>query len=85
MNARAHLGFWIWDFGFFRRQAAVNAKSSAMLRVLTVAFLAGCHRGPGESDSNKVRVGYIGLTCEAPIFSAVEKGSSRKKASRSRW
>ena len=45
-----------------------------MLRVLTVAFLAGCHRGPGESDSNKVRVGYIGLTCEAPIFSAVEKG-----------
>ena len=24
--------------------------------------------------SNKVRVGYIGLTCEAPIFTAVEKG-----------
>src|SRR4051794_33840046 len=22
----------------------------------------------------KVRVGYIGLTCEAPIFSAIEKG-----------
>jgi NitT/TauT family transport system substrate-binding protein len=27
-----------------------------------------------KSDSNKVRVGYIGITCEAPIFSAVEKG-----------
>jgi NitT/TauT family transport system substrate-binding protein len=25
-------------------------------------------------ESMKVRVGYIGLTCEAPIFSAVEKG-----------
>jgi len=27
-----------------------------------------------EAASNKVRVGYIGLTCEAPIFTAVEKG-----------
>src|SRR5207245_7031383 len=26
------------------------------------------------ADSNKVRVGYVGLTCEAPIFTAVEKG-----------
>src|SRR5262245_12845300 len=26
------------------------------------------------AESNKVRVGYIGLTCEAPIFTAVEKG-----------
>jgi NitT/TauT family transport system substrate-binding protein len=25
-------------------------------------------------ESNKVRVGYIGLTCEAPIFTAMEKG-----------
>src|SRR5438046_4181839 len=27
-----------------------------------------------EAASNKVRVGYIVLTCEAPIFTAVEKG-----------
>src|SRR5207248_4831909 len=27
-----------------------------------------------EAASNNVRVGYIGLTCEAPIFTAVEKG-----------
>ncbi len=37
---------------------------------------SGCNRNskttPG--DSAKVRVGYIGLTCEAPIFTAVEKG-----------
>lgn len=52
-------------------------------RVLGVAGLAGllaagCNKG-GESGSGsggpaKVRVGYIGLTCEAPIFTAVEKG-----------
>jgi NitT/TauT family transport system substrate-binding protein len=36
----------------------------------------GCTRQNGNSGapSNKVRVGYIGLTCEAPIFTAVEKG-----------
>ena len=28
----------------------------------------------GGAESMKVRVGYIGLTCEAPIFTAVEKG-----------
>jgi NitT/TauT family transport system substrate-binding protein len=40
---------------------------------------AGCGKstntaGENAAASNKVRVGYIGLTCEAPIFSAVEKG-----------
>ena len=37
-------------------------------------LLAGCKKSSQSSDSNKVRVGYIGLTCEAPIFTAVEKG-----------
>ena len=40
-------------------------------------LLAGCSRknaGSSTAESNKIRVGYIGLTCEAPIFSAVEKG-----------
>src|SRR5438270_12140614 len=36
-----------------------------------VIVLTGCQK---EAASNKVRVGYIGLTCEAPIFTAVEKG-----------
>jgi NitT/TauT family transport system substrate-binding protein len=37
---------------------------------------AGCGESAHEPgvESNKVRVGYIGLTCEAPIFTAVEKG-----------
>lgn len=34
----------------------------------------GCDRSASVSAQNKVRVGYIGLTCEAPIFTAVEKG-----------
>jgi NitT/TauT family transport system substrate-binding protein len=45
--------------------------------VMALAFggavlVSGC--GKKETNSNKVRVGYIGLTCEAPIFTAVEKG-----------
>src|SRR6476469_6581847 len=53
-------------------------------RFLKVALMAGvggllftaCRERPGSASSNaaKVRVGYIGLTCEAPIFTAVEKG-----------
>src|SRR5438067_6430988 len=42
---------------------------------LTALLFAGCKKNattPGAS--NKIRVGYIGLTCEAPIFTAVEKG-----------
>lgn len=39
-------------------------------------LLPGCSKGPDSAStpSNKVRVGYVGLTCEAPIFTAVEKG-----------
>src|ERR1051326_6709319 len=44
--------------------------------VATAALvLAGCRKDAATGGaSNKIRVGYIGLTCEAPIFSAVEKG-----------
>ena len=39
-------------------------------------FLTGCNKDSNAADgvSNKIRVGYIGLTCEAPIYTAVEKG-----------
>src|SRR5438552_7823201 len=43
---------------------------SLWLAALVIA-LASCKK---EAASNKIRVGYIGLTCEAPIFTAVEKG-----------
>lgn len=40
-------------------------------------MLGSCSKNSDTSGSggmNKIRVGYIGLTCEAPIFTAVEKG-----------
>src|SRR2546430_4490027 len=48
-----------------------------MARVATpLSLLIGWGRNGSDSTatSNKVRVGYIGITCEAPIFTAVEKG-----------
>ncbi len=43
---------------------------------LSVLLMAGCRKNPASSaaHSSKVRVGYIGLTCEAPIYAAYEKG-----------
>jgi NitT/TauT family transport system substrate-binding protein len=43
------------------------------------ALLTGCKKGAATAvvtadGLTKVRVGYIGITCEAPIFSAVENG-----------
>lgn len=43
-------------------------------------LLSGCGKNAETTTASndrgpmKIRVGYIGLTCEAPIFSAVEKG-----------
>jgi NitT/TauT family transport system substrate-binding protein len=42
-------------------------------------LLVGCKKSSDTSSSSgtgptKIRVGYIGLTCEAPIFMALEKG-----------
>jgi NitT/TauT family transport system substrate-binding protein len=46
------------------------------IAVLAAVLLTGCKKNSGTvaAPSNKVRVGYIGLTCEAPIYMAVEKG-----------
>jgi len=40
------------------------------------AFLGSCNREAAyvPDSSHKIRVGYIGITCEAPIFAAVENG-----------
>ena len=47
----------------------------AILVAGSLVLLTGCRKNATSGGaSNKVRVGYIGLTCEAPIFSAVEKG-----------
>ncbi len=50
------------------------------LLILSALVFAGCEREASTSDgspakeTNKIRVGVIGLTCEAPIYVAVEKG-----------
>jgi NitT/TauT family transport system substrate-binding protein len=45
------------------------------LLVLCPFLSTGCKKGDGAAgNSNKIRVGYIGITCEAPIFMAVEQG-----------
>jgi NitT/TauT family transport system substrate-binding protein len=58
------------------------SRSGFTLKFISVAaitsqLLFGCSKKDSDSaaaNSNKIRVGYIGLTCEAPIFTAVEKG-----------
>src|SRR5687767_334969 len=57
----------------------MNPKIKSLLCVLCVlcggAFCNSCNRSETNSDgTTKIRVGYIGLTCEAPIFTAYEKG-----------
>ena len=45
--------------------------------VLGALLLAGCRKDSANTapdSSHKIRVGYIGITCEAPIFCAVENG-----------
>src|SRR5689334_18299738 len=46
------------------------------LATCAILLLPGCNKKSvsGARNTNKVRVGYIGLTCEAPILAAVEKG-----------
>src|SRR3954469_5024812 len=55
---------------FVRNVLAVIASASFAL------CFTGCDKNSktAGADSSKIRVGYIGLTCEAPIFTAVEKG-----------
>jgi NitT/TauT family transport system substrate-binding protein len=49
-------------------------------RLLSTAAIAallfcGCDKhSDASSNPNKIRIGYVGITCEAPIFTAVEKG-----------
>lgn len=51
-------------------------KINLILVAIVALLFGGCKKGEETSakETNKVRVGYIGLTCEAPIFTAVEKG-----------
>ena len=53
----------------------MNRVRGTIIGIAAALALSGCKKSDGTAaDSSKVRVGYIGLTCEAPIFTAVEKG-----------
>jgi NitT/TauT family transport system substrate-binding protein len=46
-----------------------------LIAIMAALVLIGCRQDSASTaPSNKVRVGYVGITCEAPIFTAVEKG-----------
>ena len=53
-------------------------KTFSLVAALGVLLFSGCQKsGPAATGANgltKIKVGYIGITCEAPIFSAVENG-----------
>jgi NitT/TauT family transport system substrate-binding protein len=72
--------YWRNAPGFHvKRMVRTNPMGNKLVTGLLLSglLLCGCSKsGPGNApaESNKVRVGYIGLTCEAPIFTAVEKG-----------
>jgi NitT/TauT family transport system substrate-binding protein len=52
----------------------LRVSATMLLAGLGLTFLTSCNRQSQVGETNNVRVGYIGLTCEAPIFTAVEKG-----------
>jgi NitT/TauT family transport system substrate-binding protein len=59
-------------------------KLTSVAALGALILTAGCEKKEGgspgaASNQVKVRVGYIGITCEAPIFSAVEKGFFREE------
>src|SRR5437660_3425103 len=56
------------------RNAAVTDLVATV--ALGALLMTGCNKSSENTSGGpaKVRVGYIGLTCEAPIFTAVEKG-----------
>lgn len=52
-----------------------KATATAALAGILAGFLsAGACKKGGAETAGKVRIAYIGLTCEAPIFVAYEKG-----------
>jgi NitT/TauT family transport system substrate-binding protein len=75
---------------YSRRPVAASSSLCAALMAVSLCWL-GCDRAKDQSAANpstqpsgsvassrlKVRVGYIGLTCEAPLFVAYEKGFFR--------
>ena len=57
----------------------MSPKKLIVTTTFTALLFASCNKKESASsativNSKHVRIGYIGLTCEAPIFTAYEKG-----------
>ncbi|MEP6937018.1 MAG: ABC transporter substrate-binding protein [Chthoniobacterales bacterium] len=57
----------------------MNLKTLLATAAFSALLLNGCNKNsnPAQTTADgltKIKVGYIGITCEAPIFTAVEKG-----------
>ena len=63
-------------YRFIHKSCVMNKHLFAVVLILAALALGGCNKSSSSrpAASNKVRVGYIGITCEAPIYAAVEKG-----------
>ena len=56
-----------------------NLITPLVIAAVASLSLSGCSKDPGpapvaENGLSKVKVGYIGITCEAPLFTAYENG-----------
>ena len=73
----------------FKRSILVFAVAlPAALSTVGYVISAGCKKAEPVSatgEVTKVRIGYIGLTCEAPIFTAVERGFFKEEGLDARW
>jgi NitT/TauT family transport system substrate-binding protein len=75
-----HLPAWFDRPRVKLKMLKYTCKSRLFATLVSLALLfTACNQGgdgsqTGSGGLTKVRVGYIGLTCEAPIFTAVEKG-----------
>ena len=65
----------------FKRRFIVTMVAANVLVLACALLVWGCKRAGQSAEVpaagnglTKIRVGYIGLTCEAPIYTAVEKG-----------
>ena len=70
----------------FKRKFIVTMAVCSVLVWGCALFLWGCKKADQSAAApatgnglTKIRVGYIGLTCEAPIYTAVEKGFSKRR------
>ncbi len=55
------------------------ASIGILLAAVFALLLVGCGRDKSESDTGTIKVAYLGLTCEAPIFVAYEKSMFKEE------